>query len=112
MVSIDEGGHDHDGGELCPRCQFIDRVGEYLTAAASDGADEWQHDVGPFIDKMYSALWAMQRLWAEEQTNYSDEIDNAGEAARAIAALGAEIDQLWHTLMDDVSQGHDPNAGT
>jgi hypothetical protein len=95
MVAIE---HDHDGGdELCPRCQFIDRVDEYLTAAATDGADEWQHDVGPFIDKMHSALWAMQRLWAEEQTNYSDEIDNSGEAARALVELYERI----HALRDD-----------
>lgn len=87
MVAADS-GHDHgQEDELCPRCQFVQRVAEYLTAAASDGAEEWQYDVGPFIDRMHSALWAMQRLWAVEQTNYSDEIDNAGEAARALVEL-------------------------
>jgi hypothetical protein len=86
MVTIDD-GHDHDDCDLCPRCQLIDRVAEYVTAAASDGAEEWQQDVGPFIDKMHSALWALQRLWAENQTHYGDEIDNAGEAARALVEL-------------------------
>jgi hypothetical protein len=92
MVAIDE--HDHDGGENCPRCRFIHSVAEYVTAAATDGAEEWQDDVGPLIGKMHSALWALQRLWAEEQTNYTDEIDNAGEAARALVELYEQMDAL------------------
>jgi hypothetical protein len=96
MVLIDDDIHDDDGDgcETCPRCQFIEHVSEYLTAAASDGADEWQADVGPLIDKMHSALWALQRLWAEEQTTYSDEIDNAGEAARALVELYERVHAL------------------
>jgi hypothetical protein len=86
---------DHDGGEeRCPRCQFIDQVAEYLTDAASDGADEWQHGVGPIIDKMHIALRALQRLWAVEQTSYSDEIDNAGEAATALVELYERMGRL------------------
>lgn len=34
MVAIDD-GHDHDDGELCPRCRLIERVAEYVTAAAA-----------------------------------------------------------------------------
>jgi hypothetical protein len=94
MVAAD-GGHDHgQGDELCPQCQFIERVADYLDAAAIDGADEWQKDVGPLIDKMHSALWALQRLWAEEQTSYSDEIDNCGEAARSLVELYVRLDVL------------------
>ena len=43
---------------------------------------------------MHSALWALQRLWAVEQTNYTDQIDNAGEAARSLIEL--------YELMDDL----------
>jgi hypothetical protein len=92
MVAIE---HDHGSGEEgCPRCEFLEKVNEYVTAAASDGAEEWQHDVGPLIEKMHSALWALQRLWAVEQTNYTDQIDNAGEAARSLIEL--------YELMDDL----------
>lgn len=85
MVVIE---HDHISGEdWCPRCEFLDKVAEYVTAAASDGAKEWQRDVGPIIDKMHSTLRALQRLWAVKQTNYSDQIDNAGEAATALVEL-------------------------
>ena len=92
MVGIE---HDHGSGEeWCPRCEFLEKVNEYVTAAASDGAEEWQHDVGPLIEKMHSALWALQRLWAVEQTNYTDQIDNAGEAATALIEL--------YELMDDL----------
>jgi hypothetical protein len=43
---------------------------------------------------MHSALWALQRLWAEEQTSYSDEIDNCGEAARSLVELYVRLDVL------------------
>lgn len=95
MVAMDDDGHDDC--TTCPRCQFIERVGDYLQAAAADGAEEWQDDVGPFIDKMHSALWALQRLWATEQTHYTDQIDNAGEAARALVELFEQV----HSLMGD-----------
>jgi hypothetical protein len=96
MVMIDD-GHNHDDCDVCPRCQFIGRVAEYLTAAASDGADEWHHDVGQFIERMHGALGAFQRLWAENQTAYyTDEIDNAGEAARALVELYERMHAL-HT---------------
>lgn len=97
MAMVHDDDHDdNDGCELCPRCQFIDRVGDYLDAAASDGDEDWQAAVGPLIDRMHGALWAMQRLWSERFTDEHREIDNTGEAARAIVELYERIHALRH----------------
>jgi hypothetical protein len=110
MVAFDDKHEDGSNEEqdcgTCPRCRFIERVTNYVQSAAEDGAEEWQDDVGPWIDKMHSALWALQRLWAEEQTNYSDEIDNAGEAARSLVNLFERLYALMRDADDD-----DPGAG-
>lgn len=101
MIAHDGQAHDdeHDG-QLCPRCQATERVGDYVLAAAIDGAEQWQEDVGPFIDKMHSALWALQRVWAEEQTHYADDIDNVGESARALVELFVRLHTLIHSEPD------------
>ena len=93
-------GHDHDdeGCELCPQCRFIERLGDYLDAAAASDATEWHDATGEIIDAMHSALWALHRLRAEAAADYSDEIDNTGEAARALAALGAMLARLDEEL--------------
>ena len=111
MVAMND-GQDHGDGEACAGCRFVEALVQHLDAAVNGDDQRWHDATGEITDKLHSALWALHRMRSEAATDYSDEIDNHGEAARAIAALGAEIDQLWHTLMDDVSQGHDPNAGT
>lgn len=89
--------HDHEGHELCPRCQFIERLGDFLDGAAEGDADEWHDATGGLIEHMHSALWALHRLRAESTTDYSDEIDNVGEAARALVELYERI----HALRND-----------
>lgn len=106
MVAIE---HEHGDGEVCPRCRMIERLADYLHSAAADGADEWHHDVGPFIERMHGALWALQRLWAEEQiAYYTDEIDNMGEAARALVELAERV----YVLANDDDDSHEaPDKG-
>ncbi len=102
MVAMgDDGGHVHDddqGDELCPRCVFVERLGDYLDAAAHGAAAEWQDATGGIIDAMHGALWALHRLRAEATTDYGDEIDNVGEAARALATLGEIVVRLEQRL--------------
>lgn len=105
MVAIHD-GHDHGDGEVCPRCRMIERLADYLQLAATDGADDWHHDVGPFIERMHGALAAFQRLWAEEQTAlYTDDIDNAGEAARAMVELAEHVQAIVSDNADDAPDG-------
>jgi hypothetical protein len=47
---------------------------------------------------MHRALWALHRLRAESTTDYTDEIDNLGESARALVALGELIAELEQGL--------------
>lgn len=99
MVVINDNPHEHDDGdELCPRCGFIDRLGDFLDEAAEGDADEWHDATGGLIEHMHSALWALHRLRAESMADYTDEIDNVGEAARALVALGELVVRLEHTL--------------
>ena len=93
MVAIHD-GHDHDdqGCELCPRCQFIERMTGYVYAAAADGAEEWQGDVGPFIEHMHTALAALHQLRAVEQGG--DDGDATGKAREAATALVALVEML------------------
>jgi hypothetical protein len=86
--------HEHDDDELCPRCQFIERLAEYLNAAAEDDTQAWHDATGQIIEHMHTALWALHRLRAESTTDYIDEIDSAGEAARSLTALGDIVVRL------------------
>lgn len=98
MVAFHDDDHAGQDDELCPRCLFIDRLGDYLADAADGDAAEWHDTTGTIIDTMHSALWALHRLRAESTTSYRDEIDNPGEAATAIARLGEIIARLEHRL--------------
>lgn len=101
MVAISDNGHDHDGDEVCPRCQFVERLGDFLDEAAQGEPDEWHGVTGEVVEYMHSALWALHRLRAESTTDYTDQIDNVGEAARAIVALGEKITQFRSVLCTD-----------
>lgn len=107
----ESGEHDehHDGDGKCPSCLFIERVGDLITDLSEGDAQGWQDVAGELIDSMHSALWALQRVRAEATTDYADEIDNAGEAARSLSRLGHSLDHLWHTVMDD-DQADDPGT--
>jgi len=98
MVAINDDGHDHDDGGLCERCQFIERLADYLDAASEGDPSEWHDATGGLIEHMHSALWALHRLRAESTTDYTDEIDNLGESARALVALGELIAELEQGL--------------
>jgi hypothetical protein len=94
MVTFHD-GHDHDDGEgceLCPRCQFIERITGYVYAAAADGAEEWQGDVGPLIEHMHAALAGLHQLWAVTQGG--DDGDATGKARDAAAALVGLVEML------------------
>lgn len=101
MVAFHD-GHDHDdqGDERCPRCLFIERLGDYLDAAAEGDATEWHDATGEMIDAMHSALWALHRMRGEATTGDDGEIDNAGEAARSLAALAEMVVRLDRELAD------------
>ena len=102
MVAIGE--HDHGDGELCPGCRFREVLAEFLERSHEDGREEWHWAVGDLRQHMHAALLALDAI---EARPFDDEPDHdAGEdAAAAIAALGSEIHQLWHTLMGDEGQG-------
>ena len=98
MVAFHDDDHAGQDDELCPRCLFIDRLGDYIAEAAEGNAAEWHDATHDIIDAMHSALWALHRLRAESTTAYRDEIDNVGEAARALAKLGEIVTRLEHRL--------------
>ncbi len=104
MVAIDEGGHDHDGGELCPTCQFRQALADLFQGSAEDGPKQWHYATGDLTNLMHNALWALNRLQAESFTDEHDLIDNAGEAARSLVDLANEIEHLRHELLADDEQ--------
>ena len=102
MVAIHD-GHDHgegEGDELCPRCRFIERLADYLNDAAEGDSQTWHDATGEIIEQMHSALWALHRLRAEATTDYLDNIDSTGEAARALATLAEVVVRLDKRLPD------------
>jgi hypothetical protein len=112
MVAMND-GHDHAGGNVCPGCRFRKALAEFLADAHEDGRQEWHWATGDLRQSMHAALLALDAMDAaafDDEPKDSDE-DPAADAANAITDLGAEIEQLWHTLMDGVSQGDDPDAG-
>lgn len=109
MVAIE---HHHGGDDVCPGCQFRERLAEFLAASHGAGRGQWHWAVSDLRRQMHAALASLDAMGAAAFDDDPDDADDpASDAARAITNLGAEIDQLWHTLMDDVSEGDDPNAG-
>jgi hypothetical protein len=99
MVAIGE--HDHGDGHLCPGCKFRELLAALLTAAHEDGSEEWHWAVGALRQRMLAALVALDAIEAEPYTDDDSDDDPAEDAADAIAAVGSEIHELWHALMDD-----------
>ena len=111
MVAIDDGGHEHDDGEVCPGCQFRARLAVFLAAAHEDGREEWHWAVGDLRQRLLAALVALDAIEAEPYTDDESDDDPAEGAADAIGAVGSEIENLWRALMGDGSQG-DGQGGT
>jgi hypothetical protein len=105
MVAMHD-GHDHAGGELCPGCRFRKALAEFLAGAHEDGRQEWHWAVGDLRQAMHAALLALDAIDAAAFDDVPDDADDdpAADAADAIADVGSEIQELWHTL---VGQGDD-----
>jgi len=98
MVSIGE--HNHDDGNVCPGCRFRMALAEFLARAHEDGRQEWHWAVGDLRQSMHAALLALDAIEAAAFDDDPDDADDdaADDAAKAIADVGAEIQQLWHAL--------------
>ena len=97
--------HDHDGNR-CPGCRFRKALAEFLAGAHEDGRQEWHWAVGDLRQAMHAALLALDAIDAAAFDDVADDADDdpAADAADAIADVGSEIQELWHTL---VGQGDD-----
>lgn len=105
MVAVNVGGHDHDDGTTCPGCRFRAALAEFLEHSHDDGREAWHWAVGDLRQHMHAALLALDALEAQPFVDDLDPDDDpAADAAAAIAAVGAEIEQLWHTLMGSDGQ--------
>lgn len=106
MVAIHNSEHDDGDGDVCPGCQFRERLAEFLAESHGAGREQWHWAVSDLRRQMHAALASLDAMDAAAFDDDPDDADDpAADAARAITNLGAEIDQLWHTLMDDVSEG-------
>ncbi len=105
MVAL---GHDHDGGSVCPGCRFRKALAAFLERAHEDGRQEWHWAVGDLRQAMHAALLALDAIDAaafDDDPDDDADDDPAADAANAIAGVGAEIEQLWHAIMDTPDQG-------
>ncbi len=100
MVAFHD-GPDHGDEKVCPGCQFRRVLAEFLAGAHEDGRQEWHWAVGDLRQAMHKALLALDAIDAAAFDDDPDEADDdpAADAAEAITDVGAEIEQLWQTLM-------------
>ena len=106
MVSIGE--HDHGDGSVCPGCRFRQALAEFLATSHDDGREAWHWAVGDLRQHMHAALLALDAIEAQPFADADESDDDpAADAAAAIAAVGSEIQQLWHAVMDDDGQEDD-----
>lgn len=112
MVAMNE--HDHGDGPVCPGCRFRRALAEFLARSHDDGREEWHWAVGELRQHMHAALLALDAIEAQPfaDADDSDDDDPAADAAFAITAVGSEIEELWHTLMGDGSQGDGQRDGS
>jgi hypothetical protein len=104
MVAIGD-DHDHGEGQVCPACRFREALAEFLEESHSDGREEWHWAVGDLRQSMHAALLALDAIEAQPFDNDADPDDEpAVDAAAAIVAVGAEIEQLWQALLGDGEQ--------
>lgn len=95
MVAITD---DAGGCDKCERCQFIERLSNYLKMAASDGPEEWASDACPMIEQMHVATAALQRLWLGHYGEAPRDPDDATIAAVALVELNEFVAQLESRL--------------
>jgi len=101
VIAIQEGGHDHSDGNVCPACRFRKALAVFLERAHEHGRQEWHWAVGDLRQAMHAALHALDAIDAAAFDDDPDDADDhpAVDAADAITDVGAEIEQLWHALV-------------
>lgn len=108
MVSIHDGGHDHDDGELCPGCRFREALAEHLAHVAQEGDEAWVWTVGELTELMGTAAAALARLRNAQYESAAGDDDSAAEAAAALSRLGGILHELWDMLLEDDDDTDDP----
>ncbi len=102
MVAISKDDHDHGEGQVCPACQFRKALAGFLERSHDDGREEWHYAVGELRQSMHAALLALDAIEAQPFDNDPDPDDEpAVDAAAAIVAEGAEIEELFQVLVGD-----------
>jgi len=99
----DEPHHDGEDCEMCPTCEFRERLNA-LICRASDGSEKvWNACQGDLADQMFDAVYALHRSRRERFTDRHDEIANAWEAATRLVELYEGLRRLRRRVMADDS---------
>jgi hypothetical protein len=109
MVAFHD-GHEHEDGHVCPGCRFKAVLAEHLEWAAHDGDESWHDLTGELMVLMGTAISMLTALRLAAAGDHPTPDNTATAAASAISRLGGVIDETWHALMDDDSQGDDADA--
>lgn len=105
MVAIHNSEHDHGGDDVCPVCQFRERLAEFLAESHGAGREQWHWAVSDLRRQMHVALASLDAIEASPYDANGPADDPAADAATAIKAVGVEVDLLWQTLMGDGEPG-------
>ncbi len=111
MVAINNDGHDHDDGEVCPGCRFKQELAEHLEWAAGDSELSWHECTAEITHVMGEAMAALTAL---QRGRFDPDVADAEDATRAAAAisrLGGVIQEMWVALMDDDDEDDGPSDG-
>lgn len=103
MVSIHDGGHDHDDGTVCPGCRFREALVKFFDASISDGGEGWHWATGELRHAMHAALLAIDDM---EAASYVPDLPGSdGPHSQYVAAsimrIAAEIEELRSVLLND-----------
>lgn len=101
MVSLNDGGHDHGDGPVCPGCQFKAELAEHLEWANGHSEEAWLDLTGELMVLMGTALSMLTALRMSHVEGAESPHSTAASAAAAISRLGGVIDETWHMVMDD-----------
>ena len=87
---------DDCNAEKCPVCEFKHMLSDAVCQSSVSSEGMWHEEFGAISDRLFDAVWALNRVRRELFTDDHDEIANGWNAANSLVGVYVALDQLRH----------------